>query len=94
MNGFLKQHILNISVKPRKNLNTRPLWPIFSISNRIKVLKKVNNKIKSTDKMLTSLRIKRSKHQNASASSSRRIIIGEHRSHIPAQNYKMLKLEA
>lgn len=33
----------------------------------------------------TSLRINRSKHQNASASSSRRIIIGEQRSLIPAQ---------
>lgn len=34
----------------------------------------------------TSLRIKRSKHQNASASSSRRIIMGEQRSLIPAQH--------
>ena len=33
----------------------------------------------------TNLRINRSKHQNASASSSRRIIMGEQRSLIPAQ---------
>jgi hypothetical protein len=34
----------------------------------------------------TNLRINRSKHQNASASSSRRIIMGEQRSLIPAQH--------
>ena len=39
----------------------------------------------SIDKRNTSLRIARSKHQNASASSSRRITIGEHISFIPAQ---------
>ena len=35
----------------------------------------------------TNLRIKRSKHQNASASSSRSIIMGEQRSLIPGQHY-------
>lgn len=56
--------------------------------------KEFNNPIEHRDEMFTSLRIRRSKHQNASASSSRRIIIGEHRSLIPVQNCKMLKHEA
>lgn len=47
-------------------------------------------KEKANVRMSTNLRIKRSKHQKPSASSSRRIIIGEQRSLIPAQNLMKL----